>query len=93
MSNAATTAAPAGGKRRALGQQVPFEGENGLYTQSWFPICLSSDIPAGTVKGFPFLGGRVVAFRDESGVAQVTSAYCAHLGADLSLGKVVGSQI
>jgi nitrite reductase/ring-hydroxylating ferredoxin subunit len=93
MSDVTAIAATAPAKRRALGQQVPFEGDNGLYTQSWFPICMSSEIPAGTVKGFPFLGGRVVAFRDENGIAQVTSAFCAHLGADLSLGKVVGDRL
>ncbi len=76
-------------KERLQGEQVPFEGENGLYTQSWFPICMSAEIPAGTVKGYPFLGGRVVAFRGEDGVAQVKSAYCAHLGADLSAGGCV----
>lgn len=84
---------PKQGRRRLFGQQVPTEGDNGLYTQSWFPICLASEISMGTVKGFPFLGGRVIAFRGDDGIAQVTSAYCAHLGADLSVGKVVGNRI
>lgn len=80
-------------RTRLTGIQVPFEGDNGLFTQSWFPICMSSEIPNGTVKGFDFLGGKVIAFRGDDGIARVMSAYCAHLGADLSLGKVVGASI
>lgn len=79
--------------RRTFGPQVPLEGDDGLYTQAWFPICMGSDIAVGEVKGYPFLGGRVIAFRGEDGTAQVTSAYCPHLGADLSVGKVVGNHV
>jgi nitrite reductase/ring-hydroxylating ferredoxin subunit len=79
--------------RRHLGQPIPAEGEGGLFTQSWYPICASSELPAGGVLGTDFLDGRVVAFRGESGVAQVLSAYCPHLGADLALGTVVGETL
>lgn len=89
----ASAAASVTDKRPALGQQVPFEGDGGLYTQSWFPICMSSELETGTAKGYPFLGGRVIAFRGEDGEARVVSAYCAHLGADLSLGCVTGNAI
>lgn len=80
-------------KRRFLGKQVPAEGDNGVFTQSWFPLCMASDIEKGMVKGFPFLGGRVIVFRGEDGEARVMSAYCAHLGADLSVGCVSGNSI
>ena len=43
-----------------LAAPIPPEGAGGLFTQSWFPICLSSAIPPGVVKGFDFLDGRVV---------------------------------
>ncbi len=80
-------------RKRLFAAPVPFEGENGLFSQSWFPICLSTDIPKGAVVGVPFLDGRVIAFRGEDGVARVMSAYCPHMGADLSIGKVVGNNI
>ena len=80
-------------RRRALGPQVPAEGQDGLFTQSWFPICLADDVLAGTVRGFPFLGGRVVVFRGKSGEAHLLSAFCTHLGADLAEGCVVGDQL
>ncbi|HXN86960.1 MAG TPA: Rieske 2Fe-2S domain-containing protein [Candidatus Binataceae bacterium] len=80
-------------RRRHLGPALPAEGDNGLFSESWFPICLSRELPAGKVIGADFLDGRVVAFRGESGTAQVMSAYCAHLGADLSVGDVQGDTL
>lgn len=72
---------------------VPGEGDSGLYTQSWFAICTSEELAPGTVLGRDFLGGRVVAYRGEDGVARVRSAYCIHLGADLTHGRVTGNQL
>jgi phenylpropionate dioxygenase-like ring-hydroxylating dioxygenase large terminal subunit len=79
--------------QRAAGPPIPGEGEDGLFTQSWFPICLSADVPPGAVKGAEFLGGRVVVFRGDDGVANVLSAFCPHLGADLRSGAVIGSEL
>jgi phenylpropionate dioxygenase-like ring-hydroxylating dioxygenase large terminal subunit len=76
-------------RRRFLQEPLPAEGENGVFSQSWFPICLSSEVGRGEVKGFDFLDGRVVVFRPSDGVARVLSAYCPHMGADLSVGDVV----
>ncbi len=72
---------------------IPTEGDNGVFTQSWFPICLSSEVEKGQVIGRDFLDGRVVVFRGESGNAQVMSAYCPHVGADLSVGDVVDNTV
>jgi nitrite reductase/ring-hydroxylating ferredoxin subunit len=79
--------------RRPLSPPIPGEGECELFSQSWFPICLSADLQPGGVIGVDFLDGRVIAFRGAGGHAQVLSAYCVHLGADLSLGRVVGDRI
>ncbi len=72
---------------------VPREGDHGLYSQSWFPICRSDELPPGGVLGRPFLGGKVVVWRGADGVARVQSAYCLHVGADLSLGCVTGNNL
>jgi phenylpropionate dioxygenase-like ring-hydroxylating dioxygenase large terminal subunit len=79
--------------RRPRGLRPPLEGEDGQFSQTWFPICLSSDVTPGQVKGFDFLDGRVIVMRGQNGVAQVLSAYCPHLGADLSVGEVVGDTV
>jgi nitrite reductase/ring-hydroxylating ferredoxin subunit len=65
----------------------------GGYHQSWFPLALASEVPAGGAVGRDFLGTRVVIYRDAAGRAVVQGAYCPHLGADLSVGQVVDGQI
>lgn len=69
------------------------EGADGLYSQSWFPICLSEELEKGKVLGVDFLDGKVVAYRGEDGVARVMSAYCPHVGADLSVGCVIENRL
>ncbi|MBH5323467.1 Rieske 2Fe-2S domain-containing protein [Aurantiacibacter sediminis] len=68
------------------------EGEGG-FSQVWNPICLSSDVEAGQVKGYDFLDGKIVVFRGEDGVAQVLSAFCPHMGANLAKGDVKGNEL
>ncbi len=72
---------------------IPAEGENGVFTQSWFPICLSEEVGAGAVVGRSFLDGRVIVVRSEAGLASVMSAYCPHIGADLAVGTVVNDSV
>ena len=74
-------------------QPVMAEGEGGLFTQSWFPVALTTEVAQGRVVGRDFLDGRIVIFRDQAGKAHVMSAYCPHVGADLSVGQVVGDRI
>jgi phenylpropionate dioxygenase-like ring-hydroxylating dioxygenase large terminal subunit len=67
--------------------------EDGAYFQSWFPLCLSSQLEPGKVLGRTFLNTRVVLYRDKEGKAVVQSAYCPHLGADLSLGSISDGEL
>ncbi|PWG03499.1 Rieske 2Fe-2S domain-containing protein [Sphingosinicella humi] len=93
MASAAQSVPHSNPVRRAAGPPVKAEGEDGLFTQSWFPICLSSDVGPEEVKGFDFLDGRIVVYRGASGQATVASAYCPHMGADLAVGRVIGDRI
>jgi len=63
------------------------------FHQSWFPLAVASEIVPGQVVGRDFLGTRVILYRDADGRALVQSAFCPHLGADLSVGQVVDGQI
>jgi phenylpropionate dioxygenase-like ring-hydroxylating dioxygenase large terminal subunit len=72
---------------------IPAEGEDGLFRQSWYPVALSSKVAAAQVLGVEFLDGHVVVFRGEDKVVRVMSAYCPHIGADLSVGRVVGNNV
>jgi phenylpropionate dioxygenase-like ring-hydroxylating dioxygenase large terminal subunit len=68
-------------------------GRRSPFHACWYPVALSNEIGPGQVRGVSYLGGRIVVYRTERGVAQVRSAYCRHLGADLSVGEVVGETI
>jgi len=84
---------PLAERERFSGKPVPPEGENGLFSQSWFPIALSTEVGVGQIVGRDFLDGRVVIYRGEDGVARVQSAYCPHIGADLAVGRVIENRI
>ena len=75
------------------GKPMPRQGEAGGYDQNWYPIALSRDVREGEIHGKEFLNGRVIVVRDPAGKAQVLSAYCRHLGADLSDADMVGGKI
>lgn len=70
----------------------PAADEFPAYPASWYFFCESRQI-----KNKPFsqciLGRRLVAFRTASGQVSVMDAHCAHLGADLGCGSVVGETI
>lgn len=80
-------------RRRPRGEPIPAEGDNGVFTESWFAICPSQEVAPGTMAGKDFLDGRVVVFRDDAGIAHVLSAWCCHLGTDLGIGKIVDNHI
>jgi nitrite reductase/ring-hydroxylating ferredoxin subunit len=65
----------------------------GGYDQCWYPVAIADDLKPGKIVGMPFLSGRVIVYRGQNGKAQVMSAYCAHLGADLSAGTVIGDDV
>lgn len=67
-------------------ERLPAEGAGGLFSESWFPLCKSDEVAPASIKGVDFLDGRVIVFRDSQAKAHVLSAYCPHLGADLSAG-------
>jgi len=63
------------------------------FHQSWYAIARADEVAPGQIVGRDFLDGRAIVYRGESGRASVMSAYCRHLGADLSIGKVVGEDV
>lgn len=72
---------------------LPPEGEEGKFSETWFPVCLSADVRPGQVIGRDFLDGRVVIYRTDDGKAHVQSAYCPHLGTDLSCGELIDDRL
>jgi phenylpropionate dioxygenase-like ring-hydroxylating dioxygenase large terminal subunit len=78
--------------KTSLAKQHHTATEAGFH-RSWYPLCLVRDLAAGQVIGRDFLGTRVVAYRDPAGKPVVQSAWCPHLGADLSVGQVVDGRL
>jgi nitrite reductase/ring-hydroxylating ferredoxin subunit len=78
--------------RTCLGREYGREN-NGTYLQNWNPLLLASELPAGKIVGKDFLGTRVIVYRDADGKPVVQSAYCPHVGADLSLGELVDGKV
>jgi phenylpropionate dioxygenase-like ring-hydroxylating dioxygenase large terminal subunit len=63
------------------------------FHRSWYPFCVARDLAAGKVIGRDWLGTRVVAYRGHAGKPVVQSAWCPHLGADLSVGQIVDGRL
>lgn len=93
MTRAAVSTPSSSGRSRPRGQPIPAEGDNGVFSESWFAICPSYEVGPGQIVGKDFLDGRVVVFRDGAGRARVLSAYCPHVGADLSVGEVIDGRV
>lgn len=60
--------------------------DEGTFLQCWSPIMLSEELIAGKIYGQDYLGTRVIVYRSPEGQPVVQSAYCPHMGADLSCG-------
>ncbi|MGD9812601.1 MAG: Rieske 2Fe-2S domain-containing protein [Sphingobium sp.] len=77
----------------------PFAGaeygrdHDGTYLKCWSPIMLAEDLVVGKVHGLDYLGTRVIVYRDKAGKPVVQSAYCPHMGADLSCGELIEGQV
>jgi phenylpropionate dioxygenase-like ring-hydroxylating dioxygenase large terminal subunit len=67
--------------------------EPAVYPQSWYPVCLAGEVGPETLAGVDIMGTRVIIYRDAAGKAVVQSAWCPHLGADLSQGVRVEGQV
>jgi phenylpropionate dioxygenase-like ring-hydroxylating dioxygenase large terminal subunit len=74
------------------GEAFEPQGQRG-FDQCWYPLALAAELAPGQVLGRAFLSGKVVLLRTRSGEPHVLSAYCRHLGADLSIGSVVGDEL
>lgn len=67
------------------------------YAESWYVVARSTALDAATRQKKPLsvesLGQRIVLFRDEQGRARALDAYCPHMGADMSGGRVCEGQL
>jgi nitrite reductase/ring-hydroxylating ferredoxin subunit len=58
------------------------------FPNTWYPICLSSELKTNAVQNKKIAGNEFVLFRDEKGVVSAIDKNCPHMGVDLSYGTV-----
>lgn len=75
-----------------MSSPAPAADQFARYPASWYLFSASADIARHPLSK-QMLGRNIVAYRTESGRAVVMDGNCAHLGADLGCGKVVGDTI
>lgn len=64
-----------------------------LRHRTWYAIALSSELRTGSPVAADLFGERHALYRDSRGAAVALGARCAHMGADLSRGSVVGDEL
>lgn len=63
------------------------------FPASWYPLCRSTDLAPGRVIPCEAFGHRLAVFRTATGQVGAMLAQCAHMGADLAQGRVVGERL
>ncbi|HEY7498552.1 MAG TPA: Rieske 2Fe-2S domain-containing protein [Vicinamibacterales bacterium] len=61
--------------------------------QSWYLMCRSRELGRGRIVSREILGHQLAIFRAQSGAVTAMDARCAHMGAHLGRGDVVGDRI
>lgn len=79
-------------KLSSSSSRPPAAEEFPAYPASWYLFCRIRELDKGPLSR-RILGRQLVAFRTASGQVAVMDANCAHLGADLGCGSVVGESI
>ena len=59
------------------------------YAHDWFSPLRSTDVVAGKITNFTFMGHELIAFRDGAGKVVVLDAQCPHFGAHRGVGGTV----
>jgi nitrite reductase/ring-hydroxylating ferredoxin subunit len=73
-------------------QGIPSVRDFPRYPASWYLLCKSREVTRGALKRSIF-GREIVLFRGENGRVIAMDNRCAHLGADLSQGRIAGDTI
>lgn len=68
--------------------QNTFAGGTSDLPQSWYPICLSSELKKGVIKPVELFKTEWVLFRGENNTPGLLRRYCPHMGTDLANGFI-----
>jgi nitrite reductase/ring-hydroxylating ferredoxin subunit len=58
------------------------------FPNTWYPICLSSELQKNTLQKKKIAGKEFIIFRDDNNIVSAVKKNCSHMGVDLSYGTV-----
>jgi phenylpropionate dioxygenase-like ring-hydroxylating dioxygenase large terminal subunit len=61
--------------------------------KGWYAICKVEEVKTSKAKSFYICGQRVVLYRNSENQVFAMDSFCPHMGLDLALGKVEGSEL
>lgn len=63
------------------------------YAYGWYTPLVATEVTKKKIKGFNFMGQKLIAFRNSEGKVIVLDSVCPHFGADLSKGDICDGQV
>ncbi len=63
------------------------------YARGWHCLGLADSFRDGEPHGVSAFGTRIVVFEGEDGTLRAINAWCPHMGADLSIGRIEGNRV
>ncbi|PIQ27389.1 aromatic ring-hydroxylating dioxygenase subunit alpha [bacterium (Candidatus Blackallbacteria) CG17_big_fil_post_rev_8_21_14_2_50_48_46] len=73
--------------------QHPIFNNAQVIPEGWYFLCQSKELRPKQIKDFKIGAQKLVVYRGESGKVYTLDSYCAHMGADFKIGKVVAENI
>jgi 3-ketosteroid 9alpha-monooxygenase subunit A len=78
---------------RTTSHKIEAEPPPDRYARGWHCLGLASDYKDGKPHTLNIFGTRLVAFQGEDRRPHILNAWCPHMGADLSMGKIEGNSV
>ena len=66
----------------------PYDYNIPPFPNTWYPICLSSELKKNMLQKKKIAGKEFILFRDNNGLVSAINKNCSHMGVDLSYAKV-----
>jgi len=64
-----------------------------VVAKGWYLVCESKKLKVSSVNSFNINGQSIAIFRDGHGKVHAMDGYCAHMGVDLGIGKVINNNL
>lgn len=79
--------------RDSSSSSAPSFNNPAVVVQAWYVAAPSREVGVGQTKSYNLFNRSIVLYRDTAGVIHALDGRCAHLGANLGQGRVIGNQL